>query len=230
MFASKLRFVSSALGFMALTAASALATADTPTSVDVLFERRHLANVEQGQKIVYRFQRSVSDPKYLGEPFSDDIDLTVQKIADNGTRDISMQVFHGERARPIESLPDMTGNPILIFFLDRAVNNITALAGGNRMYFKGKFRDGIRDKSKIEPVKVDYAGGKVDGFKITVSPFEGDPNALRMLGYEGARFSFTISDNVPGQFVEFTQHFESPVPDSPKLDELITLAKVEKKP
>lgn len=230
MFASKLRIASAALGLMSLTAASALATADTPTAVDVLFERKHLANVEQGQRIVYRFQRTVSDPKYLGEPFSDDIDLTVKTIAADGTRDVSMQVFHGDRARPMESLPDMTGNPILIFFLDRAVNNLTSLAGGNRMYFKGKFRDGLREKAKVEPVKVDYAGGKVDGFKITVSPYESDPNALRMLGYEGARFSFTISDNVPGQFVEFTQHFESPVPDSPKLDELITLAKVEKKP
>lgn len=219
------------LGLLALSAAAtatAAAVADTPTAVDILFERKHLSNLSGGEKLVYRFQRAVSDPKSLGEPFSDDVDLTIRKAEDDGRRDVVLQVFHGDRARPTQDLPDMTGNPILVFFLDRAVNNMTQVASGNRNYFKGKFRDALREKAKIEPLQIDFEGKKVDAFKVTVLPYEGDPNALRMLGYEGSKFSFVVSNAVPGQFVEFSAHFESPVPDSPKLDEQLTLAKVEK--
>ncbi len=49
-------------------------------AVDVLFETKHLANCSQGQDLAYRFQRSVSRPELLGQPFSDDIHLDVKAV------------------------------------------------------------------------------------------------------------------------------------------------------
>jgi hypothetical protein len=208
----------------AAAAAAPAAAAAGPSAVDVLFERKHLGNLESGQEVVYRFQRTVSDEKMLGAPFSDDIKLDIKKVAADGTREVVFKVFTGDRARDPQDIPDLTGNPVLVVFLDRAVNNFAMIASGNRNYLKGKFRDALRENAKIEPVTVEAMGKKVQGYRVTVTPFEKDPNALKMLGYEGATFSFTVSDAVPGQFIELTSHYESGIKDAPLLDERITLA------
>lgn len=208
----------------AAAAPAPAAAAAGPTAVDVLFERKHLDNLQAGQEVVYRFQRTVSDEKILGSPFSDDMKLDIKKVAADGTREVIFKVFSGERARDPQEIPDLTGNPILVVFLDRAVNNFAAIASGNRNYLKGKFRDALREKAKIEAVEVEVMGKKVAAYKVTVVPFENDPNALKMLGYEGATFSFVVSDKVPGHFVELVSHYESGIKDAPSLDERITLA------
>lgn len=215
------------LGANALVAwphAAAAADPAKPSAVDVLFESKHLANLPQGQETKYHFQRTVSDQKMLGAPISDDISLAISKVNPDGTREVTMKVFTGDRARDPDVVPDLTGNPVLVFFLDRAVNNFSSLAGGNRNYLKGKFREGLREKSKIEPAKLDYNGKKVDGWRVTVVPYDNDPNALRMLGYEGAEFTFLVSDSLPGQIGELVAHYESGIKDAPKLEERITLA------
>lgn len=204
--------------------AAAAAMPAKPSAVDVLFEAKHLGNINAGEQAKYRFQRTVSDPKMLGEPFNDDITLGVDKLNADGTRNVTLKIFTGERARTPESVPDLTGNPVLVLFLDRAVSNYEALAGGNRNYLKGRFRDGLREKAKIEPVKIDYNGKSVDGYRVTLLPYEGDPNALRMMGYEGSQFTFLVSPSVPGELAELVAHYESGVKGAPKLEERITLA------
>jgi hypothetical protein len=47
--------------------------ADQPSATNMIFDHKHLSNVEQGKQIAYRFNRTVSDAKILGQPFSDDI-------------------------------------------------------------------------------------------------------------------------------------------------------------
>ena len=210
----------------ALAADAVAAPAAGKSAVDVLFETKHLTNLTSGAETKYRFQRAVTDEKMLGAPYSDDITLAITKLNPDGTREVTMKVFTGERARDPEVVPDLTGNPVLVFFLDRAVNNFSSLAGGNRNYLKGKFREGLREKSKIAAVKIDYNGKPVDGWRITVAPFDNDPNALRMLGYEGAEFTFLVSEALPGHFGELASHYESGIKDAPKLDERVTLAGV----
>ncbi len=210
---------------LALAADTPAAAAPPAKSVaEILFETKHLSSLPNGAETKYRFQRVVSDEKMLGAPISDDIALAVTKLNADGTREVTMKVFTGERARDPEVVPDLTGNPVLVFFLDRSVNNFSSLAGGNRNYLKGKFRDGLREKAKIEAAKITFNGKAVDGWRIKVSPYDNDPNALRMLGYEGAEFTFLVSDALPGYIAELVAHYESGIKDAPKLEERITLA------
>lgn len=215
------------LAYCAMTA-TLPATADPakPTAVDVLFETKHLTNCNQGQDLAYRFQRSVSRPELLGQPFSDDIHLAVKAINADGSRNLIMSVFTGERARDPLSVPDMNGNPLLVLFLDRAVNNYHSLAGGAHPYIKQQIRAALRDKAKVEAVKIDYEGKSVDGFRVSVVPFVGDPNATKMSGYEGSEFTFVVSTAVPGQFAIMASRYESGLKDSPRLEERMTLAGV----
>ena len=67
-----------ALAFAAAAATlPALADPAKPTAVDQLFETKHLTKCDQGKYLAYRFQRTVSRPELLGQPFSDDIHLAV---------------------------------------------------------------------------------------------------------------------------------------------------------
>lgn len=202
---------------------------NVPTATDILFERSHLAAVDKGSRLAYRFQRTVSDPKILGKPFSDDITVDILAVDDKtGTRDLKIGVFSGDRGRDPQNITGMTGNPVLVVYLDRAVNQYSILAGGARSYLKNQFRNGMRDFAKIEEVEVDYKSEKVAGYRVSVIPYNEDPNKLKMQGYEGSRFEITLSDKVPGHFVEFAAIYESGVKTAPRLEERITLTGVEK--
>lgn len=193
------------------------------TAVDLLFESKHLDLLGKGMEAVYRLDRTVSDAKLVGEPFSDDIRVAVKDVDASGKREVVVRLFTGERARDPHTETDLTGNPLLVVFLDRSVSNFAIVGGGNRNYLKQQFRDALRDKADVQPTKVEYGGKSVDGYRITVTPFVTDKNAQRMLGYEGSKFTFVISEAVPGYFVDLHAGFESTTKEAPKFEERIKL-------
>ncbi len=213
-----------AITLMFAPVAVGAAATSPPSATAMLFDANHLANMTKGDPLTYRFERTVSDPKLLGEAFADDIRLGVVNDGPAGTREVTVNVFTGGRARPEQRIDGMTGNPVLVVFLDRAVNNLSMLAGGNRPYLKQKIKMSLAERAKVEPVEIDYKGKKVAGARVSVTPFLGDSNALKMMGYDGTVFQIVVSDAVPGHFVDFTSHYESPMKDSPKLDERIRLS------
>jgi hypothetical protein len=209
----------------ALAAVPARAVETTPANVvGALFETPHLDNLAQGAHVVYRLQRTVSDAQLLGQPWSDDIKLDIRKVEGDGKREVVMQIFSGERAREPQDITDMTGNPLLVLFLDRCVKNFNQVAGGNPPYLKNAFRTALREKAKIEPVKFDFDGHTVDGYRVFVQPYIDDANAPKMQGYEGSRFSIVVSDAVPGRFAELVSNIENKDEKIPKLEERITVA------
>lgn len=193
------------------------------TAVDLLFESKHLELLGKGMETTYRLDRTVSDPKLLGEAFSDDIRVGVKDVDAAGKREVVVRLFTGERARDPHTETELTGNPLLVVFLDRSVSNFAIVGGGNRNYLKQKFREALLDKAEVQPAKVEFDGKTFDGYRITVAPYAADKNAQRMLGYEGSKFTFLVSDAVPGYLVDLHGVFESSVKDSPKFEERIKL-------
>jgi hypothetical protein len=201
--------------------------ATKPSSVDILFERKHLANVAAGSTLDYRFERKVSAADLLGQPFSDDIKIDVKKVASDGSREVVVKVFSGERARDPQPIDELTGNPILVVFLDRAIASYMSIAGGKTAYLKDKFRTAIRERATVEPVKVKLASNTVDAYRVSITPYSGDLNASKMRGYENSKFTFVVSDAVPGQFVELLATYENVAKDAPRLEERTIMAGAE---
>lgn len=206
---------------------SAHAAGDLPKALDVLFQRPHLSNMEQGSETVYHFERIPSDPKVLGAGFKDDITLKIDEVQPSGKRNIELQIYSGERARNLQKITDMTGNPMLIVYLDSAVAGFRAVAGGDSAYLKNQFKVGLNKGANIEAVKIDYKGKTVDGYRVSVTPYVDDPNAVKMQGYNGSKFSLTLSDAIPGEFAQMISVYESSLKGSPKLEERTTLDGVE---
>ncbi len=202
-----------------LSAGPAVAQLAKPSSIDILFDRKHLSNAPVGTDLLYKFQRTVSATDVLCQPFSDDVKIEIKKAAPEGSRDLFVKLFTGERARDPQFFDGLTSNPILIVFLDRAIASYMSVAGGKVPYLKDKFRTAMRERASVEPVKVKLGDKVVDAHRVTVTPYAGDLNATKMRGYENSRFSFVVSDAVPGQYVELLAVYENNAKDAPRLEE-----------
>ncbi|MCK9911813.1 hypothetical protein MXD81_21845, partial [Microbacteriaceae bacterium K1510] len=87
---------------------------------DLIFEQRHLADVAEGKTINYKFNRTASDPKVLGQAFSDDITLKVGADKGDGKKDLELQIYTGERARDVQKLEKFSINPVFAVFFSQA--------------------------------------------------------------------------------------------------------------
>ncbi|MGE3231128.1 MAG: hypothetical protein AB7J30_16985 [Hyphomicrobium sp.] len=190
--------------------------------LELLFKARHLDLVDKGGEVTYHFERKGSDERLVGKNYADDIRLGVEKVDDKGGRDVVLKIFTGEHARDPQSYPELSINPLFIWYLDRAVSTFGTLAGGNHMYLKHKISDAL-GAAQFEATKVDYNGGQVDALKTTIAPFADDPSAFKMQGFQNSSFTIVISNHVPGYFVDLQSNFVSAQAAGPELKEQIKL-------
>ena len=221
----KMRFVV-ATAFCSLASSLSFAAEKTPTAVDLLFNVKHLDNVTASKVLTYRFERKVSSQKIAGEAFGDDIKVTVAKMAPDGSKNVVLAVFTGGRARSPFMTPGMTGNPLLLWYLNRAVSSYSILAGGSTNYLKSKFSTAIGKVAEVEPVKIDLDGKQVDGYKIKLTPYLYDPGKIRMQGFEISSFEVLVSDQVPGFFYDMVSKLKSTGKGAPTVEERITFKSV----
>lgn len=216
-----------ALPFAVWLGAASAATADEPTAVKMIFESKHLSNVKQGDKVEYKFNRSVTDPKLLGLPFTDEITLEVVGSRPTGEKDINLQIYTGERARDLQKIGGMYINPVFILYLDQAVKSFSQLAGGQRAYLKRVFSMALKDKAKVDSVKVQYKGKLIDAYRISVKPYLDDENASKMEGWDNSEFVLIVSKQVPGEIVDMHSTFNNEKFNNLTLQERTTLVGVE---
>jgi hypothetical protein len=222
---SGMRAAPAALMVVMWSGMAVAAADDPPTAVNMIFEHKHLSNVEQGTEVDYKFNRTATDPQLLGQPFSDTITLKVVAAKPTGEKDVDLQIYSGERARDLQKLPGLTINPVFIVYFDQAVASFSMLAGAKLAYLRNVFSTALKEKTKVEPVKVDYKGKKVDAYRISMNPYATDENAPKMQGWEGAQYVIIVSDQVPGEIVDLVSTYKNKYKgnENLKLVERITL-------
>ncbi|CAN1724961.1 DUF3108 domain-containing protein [Hyphomicrobium sp. 1Nfss2.1] len=219
---------SSAVAVMAADEAkpAGAAASAQPKATDLIFEQKHLANVEPGKTIDYKFERTVTDQKILGQPFTDDITLKVTADQADGKKDLELQIYSGDRARDLQKLQKFSINPVFAVFFSQAVSTFNQLAGGQVNYLQSAFSNGWL-QAKVEPIKVTYNGKEIDAYRISMTPFAGDKYESKMQGWEGAEYAVIVSKDVPGQIVDLLAKYHNRYPPAKlKLTERITLAGV----
>ena len=206
-----------------LASAAAAATDASKKAIDMLFETKHIAAIAPGTELVYKFERKPSDEKVLGAGFSDDIKVKVESDASPGKKNVLIQIYSGDRARDPQRITEMDGNPMLVVYLDNATAHFREVAGGDPSYLKGMFKKSLGDESLLDPVKIDFKGQQIDGYRITITPYANDPSRAKMRGYEGATFTIAVSDKIPGYFAQMVSMFRNSSKDGPTLLERTTL-------
>lgn len=198
----------------------AAAAASDQKAAPILFETRQLDLIDKGAEVTYRFEKTGSDERLVGKNYADDIRLGVAKVDDKGGRDVVFKVFTGDNARDPQNWPELTINPLFIWYLDRAVATFNTLAGGNQMYLKHKIREAL-GTATAEETKAEYDGKTVDAYKISVTPFADDNNTAKMQGFHKSAFTVVVSNQVPGYFVDLQSSFVSTQAAGPELKEHI---------
>ncbi len=217
--------LAAAAGLSLALAAHATAAADaTPKATDLLFEGKHIASISPGTELLYKFVRKPSNEQVLGPGYTDDIKVKVESDGAPGKKNVLVEMFTGERAKDPNRITDMDGNPMLVVYLDTALGHFRLLAGGDPAYLKNKFSSSFtKPDAKVEPIKISYKGGDVDGYRVTVSPFASDPARSKMRGFETSTFSISLSDKIPGHFAQMIANYTNSQKDAPTLEERMTL-------
>ncbi|MGQ0672129.1 MAG: hypothetical protein ACT4N2_04520 [Hyphomicrobium sp.] len=218
-----LRHLIVSVGTAILAVSFALPAAAEPLPTDLLFKLRQLDLVTKGSEMKYHFERKVSNEQLLGKNFADELKLEITKASDKGQRDIALHVFTGAAARDVQNWPDLSTNPLFLWYLDRSVAQLASLAGAEKMYLKGRMRSTFDQLGKVESIKAEFAGKPVAAYRIEFAPLKGDPSASKMEGYDHSFLTFVVSDEVPGYLLDIAATYESPRRGTPRVEERLML-------
>jgi hypothetical protein len=212
----------------ALPATAPAATeATAPSAQSLLFDAEYLRPLPAPSRIAYDYVVKTADEQRFGKAFNDEVALRLAPAADgNGEKDVFVDMFTGDRQRVIGPLARVAGNPIIMMFLERDVSQMNMHIGGQPVYFRNVIRLAFREKAKLEPASFQWDGRQVNGTKVTIQPFMGDPNGERMQFFRTKTYEFIVSDAVPGGIYQMHSTIaddSQPAPAAPAIDITMTL-------
>lgn len=116
--------------------------------------------------------------------------------------------------RKIGPFPVTGGDPMLTFFLESTARDMASLTGGSPFYIRNRLKDAL------------FRGGEVqtegDARVAVFTPFRGDKNAERMMGFQSLELRFTLDD--PKQPIRQMQARTGPLAgDQPAYDSRMVL-------
>jgi len=183
---------------------STAAFAGTPTGTEILFGSASFDDVKAGTTLSYTHKRS-ADEKIPVRAISDG-HIVVNRIDnEDGADKTIVRLKQGEGKRQLEHLPADRGNPIFVVFLESSVSSVTFATKGSPFYIRNRIKDAFASGGEVSSGTVEVDGEEIDATHIDYRPFKGDRNAERMgAAFENLLVRFTLSDDVPGHFVEMT--------------------------
>ncbi len=184
--------------FTRLVAAAVLVA--TPAAADPmerLFSTPHVAALAEGEVLSYSHSRA-----HAGEAGAAYSAILLRREPAQGRVVITLK----EDGRPDQTVPfrGMSGNPILMLFLEQLVNEISEATGGSPFYLRNRFKDAMRDRMSEVAGTTDLGGSDVPSHVITFQPFAGDANAGRLGHFSDLEIRVVLAEDAPGMFVSLT--------------------------
>ncbi len=164
----------------------------------ILFQTNHLHNVASAQALRYSYVRKDSS----GPGFSDQVQVDVSAKGSDGSAAVSSHFLTGERQIALPPVSGALGNPALLGFLERDINEMKRMTGGSTSYFRKRIRIALAEAASVEQVAVSYGGRQVKGRKIAIQPYLHDPMQEKMQRYLAKNYVFILSDDIPGSIYQ----------------------------
>lgn len=129
--------------------------------------------------------------------------------------------------RSMGSFPASVGNPMIMVFYESVVRDMAESAGGSSFYIRNRVKESL-----IQPAEIVTSTAMVDGAEIATKtirlhPFEGDPNADRMMGFGALELTVTMSDAVPGWYLSLSAEVPDPEGSGPIYNSSVTFERTE---
>ncbi len=181
------------------------------TAQKLLFDNPYLASLAAPAEIAYRFEHSTADETSYGRIFSDDVRI---EVAPPGGKQrlnsVTLHIFTGERARSIGPLSDVSGNPVIMVFLERDAFQMKRRVPGPMAMFRNMIRKAMREAATVEDVEIELSGKTVAAKRVTIRPFDDDRNPPQLRQFRNKTYHFTVSEVVPGGIFEIVSVLPDP--------------------
>lgn len=210
------------LGLALLSALSAPAGAQRASGdvSAILFEGEHFKAAPPTATLRYAYKRATKGADGTGPAFEDRITLKLAPGDAPEKRDIIVTLFESPaHHRPAGPFDDNSFNPVVILVLEHHLGNLAKILKGNPRYFKNAIRAGLRDRATATPVKISVGGREVDATRISVAPFEKDPQKERFGPFAATTYDITWSDAVPGLVYRIQIATPDPTGGAPLVEE-----------
>ena len=148
----------------------------------------------------------VAGPEAEGFLPIDDGSVTLTEVVDPSDGKPVLQITQktDTRSREIGPFPISGGDPVLIFFLEQTARDVAKMTGGSPFYIRNRIKDAV------------FRGGQIagEGETRTASfrPFDGDPNAARMQGFQTLTLTFVMGSDPASPIREMTARTEGDAP------------------
>ncbi len=198
-----------------------LAAEDYSAAQAALFGTPHLQNVTRPLSLRYDFRRSGTQ----GQGFTDRVEATVTEVLPDGKKNLEFQFLTGERERRFAPIEGFRGNPVIMLFLQRDVEEMSEATGGGQSYFRNRIRHAFRAGAEVDEVPFESEGRQLTATRVTIRPFEKDPKRERMAGGASKTYEFLLSSEIPGGLYRIRTVVPSPDEGAaPLLVETLTYA------
>ncbi|MDE2371294.1 MAG: hypothetical protein KGN16_20160 [Burkholderiales bacterium] len=210
---------------LVIAAASLLAVAPARAADDfspaerALFMSNQLVHAQPPAVIHYRYTKSGS----LEPGFEDSATLTVKRRADGSCCAASGDFLSGARRLALPEVEQPEGNPVLLYFLERDIREMSRLTKGQPNYFRKRIRMAVYNGAQISETSVAYRGKNVAARRITIAPYLDDPMRSRYENLATKQYDFILSDAVPGDIVAITAHVDGSGGAAPVLVEQLVV-------
>ncbi|MGI9462700.1 MAG: hypothetical protein ACR2OM_02100 [Aestuariivirgaceae bacterium] len=196
---SRLAWLGLALAAVFACAISFARADETATPQKLLFDAPYLSKLNVPSALHYSYQHTTSAEKAFGKSFTDTIEIDVgANDNDGGINSVIMRIFTGERQRQLGPHLNLTGNPVIMIFLERDLWEMKQRIGGKAVYYRNRIRRAFRETAKIEKGQAEFDGKTIPVHKVTIKPFTGEQGQRRMQKFLNKSYEFTVGEAVPG--------------------------------
>ena len=169
----------------------------------------------------YEFHKTGSFEKDFN--FNDTVDLKIEKLNADGSKNGSVQFFNGGHAFPAPVMESSTVNPILGHYLYGDVMQMNRLTDPNGearerwRYFQRRIKFALSDEAVVKPVTFEFNGRSCKGHEISFGPYAKDPKRNLFEKFAEKRYTVTVSDDLPGYLYRIETNIPDEKPEQPPL-------------
>lgn len=210
---------------LALLACSGALAQEYSEAERLLFLNNHLQKLSKPVALRYRYSKQGN----LEKTAQDTAVVRIKSVGQKEGKVVQVDFLSGERKIELPATPDSTGNPILLNFLERDTREMKRLTGGSSNYFRKRIRIALMEKAQVAPTTIDFEGKKVAAKTVSIKPYADDMLRSRIGKFEQKSYSFTVSDQVPGEIYEMRSIVMDPAQkDQVLIEETLRFSGVEK--
>ena len=173
---------------------SALAADDFSPAERALFMSNQFASLTPPATLRYKYHKSGS----LEPGFEDQVAVKLSAQANGKCCTANTDFLTGARRLALPEVEAADGNPVVLYFLERDIREMSRLTKGQPNYFRKRIRMAVFGDAKLRELSLPYRGANVAARRITITPYLDDPLRSRFEKLATKQYDFTLSDAVPG--------------------------------